>query len=122
VRISRILAAIALSAVPVALTSGGPAHAAEGCGAFFSGGATGISRCTYVASANGAVVASSTSWRVTVNRGGAVTVLTGAAPEYRPSTEGRIRAGDIVTAEVFAPGSVIVGSATEGSGVVPPQP
>lgn len=119
-KLSILAATAGLMAVPLSI--GSPAHAAEGCGAVFSAGATGVGRCTYVASANGAIIASSTNWKVTITRGGSSSSVGGTAPEYRPSSEGRIRAGDVVTAEVFGPGSVIVGTATEGNNIVPPQP
>ena len=116
-----MLAAAGLAAVSFSVVHS-PAQAAEGCGAVYSANTTRVGRCTYVATANGSIIASSTSWKVTITRGGTPLVIGGTTPAYYPSSGAPIKAGDVVTAEVFAPGSIIVGTATEGSNVVLPQP
>lgn len=119
----RILAAAAAVAASAAALLPTPAHAAEGCGAIYSAGQTGVGKCTYVASANGAIIASSVNWKVTVvHPNGTSNIFSGNTPAYHPSSGAPIKAGDSVTAEVFGPGSVIVGTATEGNNVVLPKP
>lgn len=118
----RILAAVAVAASTAAFLPT-PAQAAEGCGAVYSAGQTGVGRCTYVATANGAIIASSVNWKVTVAHPNSTSnVYSGNTPAYHPSSGAPIKAGDTVTAEVSGPGSVIVGTATEGNNVVLPKP
>lgn len=98
-------------------------HAAEGCAAIYSAGQTQVARCTYKATAAGAIIAGSSSWKVTVTKAsGAKKVYSGSTPEYLPSSGAPIVAGDTVVAEVSGPGQVIVGTATEGNNVVLPKP
>jgi hypothetical protein len=119
---SRIFALAAVVAAAAGSIAAPGARAAEGCGAVYSAGQTNVGRCTYTATAPGAIVASSVNWKVTVKRGASTLVFGANAPAYHPSSGAPIKAGDVVTAEVFGPGAVIVGTATEGDGVVLPQP
>lgn len=119
----RLLAVAALSVAAVSLGSLPGAQAAEGCSAVYNANATQAGRCTYKATASGAIVASGATWKVTVNHaGGGQRVFAGTTPAYYPSSASPIASGDTVVAEIFGPGSVIVGTATEGDNVVLPKP
>ena len=103
---------------------GAPASpAAEGCAAISPHGSTKINTCTYEATANGAIIAMSNNWKVTITTKGKKPVtVTGDKPTYHSSmTDPKIKPGDKVVAET-AGGVVVVGTGTAGNNVVLPKP
>ena len=121
-RLGIILGAFVLLAT-VAVVGAPASPTAEGCSAISPHGSTKINTCTYVATANGAIIAASNKWKVTITRNGKpLPAITGEAPAYHSSTTSpKIVKGDKVVAETSG-GVVVVGSATNGNNVVLPKP